>query len=121
MMKLSGSLVMQGLLRRGLTVPALREFILAQGASKNVTYQEWDKIWSINKKVIDPVCPRHTVVKAAGKVPFRLTNVGGTEFVTLDRHSKHPAAGKKVTQRSPVSNGQAVRGCSPQACLKSWH
>lgn len=28
---------------------------LLQGASKNVTYQEWDKIWTINKKLIDPV------------------------------------------------------------------
>lgn len=33
-----------------------------------MTYQEWDKIWTINKKLIDPVCPRHTAVIAAGKV-----------------------------------------------------
>jgi hypothetical protein len=39
----------------------------SQGASKNVTYQEWDKIWSINKRVIDPVCPRHTAVETAGR------------------------------------------------------
>jgi hypothetical protein len=53
-------------------VEALREFILSQGASKNVTYQEWDKIWTINKKLIDPVCPRHTAVVAAGKVLLTL-------------------------------------------------
>lgn len=41
----------QGILRRGLTQPALREFILLQGASKNNNLQEWDKIWAINKKV----------------------------------------------------------------------
>ena len=29
--------------------------------------QEWDKIWTINKKVIDPVCPRHTAVEVTGK------------------------------------------------------
>ncbi len=39
----------------------------SQGASKNVTYQEWDKIWSINKRVIDPVCPRHTAVETDGR------------------------------------------------------
>ena len=32
-------------------VTALRDFILSQGASKNVTVQEWDKIWTMNKKV----------------------------------------------------------------------
>ena len=48
-------------------VEALRDFILTQGASKNITYQEWDKIWTFNKKIIDPVCPRHTAVKSEGK------------------------------------------------------
>jgi bifunctional glutamyl/prolyl-tRNA synthetase len=37
--------------RRGLQLEALKEFILAQGASKNVTLQEWDKFWTTNKKV----------------------------------------------------------------------
>lgn len=41
----------QGVLRRGMTLEGLKEFILAQGASKNTTLQEWDKIWAINKKV----------------------------------------------------------------------
>ena len=44
--------------RRGLQLEALKEFILSQGASKNVTLQEWEKLWSINKRIIDPVCPR---------------------------------------------------------------
>jgi len=53
--------------RRGMQLAALREFILSQGASRNVTVQEWDKIWAMNKKVIDPVCPRHTAVVAERK------------------------------------------------------
>ena len=52
----------QGVFRRGMQLAALREFILLQGASRNVTVQEWDKIWAMNKKVVDPVCPRHTAV-----------------------------------------------------------
>ncbi len=52
----------QGVFRRGLQLEALKEFILSQGASKNVTLQEWEKLWSINKRIIDPVCPRSTEV-----------------------------------------------------------
>lgn len=87
----------QGILRRGMTIEALREFILSQGASKNITYQEWDKIWTINKKFIDPVCPRHTAVEAAGKVLLTLDNAPvPAEVVTLPRHKKHAPAGKPV-------------------------
>ncbi|KAL0364910.1 UNVERIFIED_CONTAM: Glutamate--tRNA ligase, cytoplasmic [Sesamum angustifolium] len=52
----------QGIVRRGLKIEALIQFILEQGASKNLNLMEWDKLWAINKKIIDPVCPRHTAV-----------------------------------------------------------
>ena len=34
----------QGILRRGLTVETLREFMLLQGPSKNTNFMEWDKV-----------------------------------------------------------------------------
>ena len=90
----------QGLRRRGLTIPALKEYIVAQGASKNVTYQEWDKVWTINKKTIDPVCPRHTSVTAAGKVRFTLSGAPeAAEELEVDAHPKNPEVGKKVQVR----------------------
>ncbi|DBA68340.1 TPA: hypothetical protein ACH3X2_013650 [Trebouxia sp. C0005] len=91
----------QGVMRRGMQVSALREFILSQGASKNVTVQEWDKIWTMNKKVIDPVCGRHTAVLKCSKVLLRLSNGPDEPEVTiLPRHKKFEGAGKKATTKT---------------------
>jgi hypothetical protein len=35
---------------------------------------EWDKLWTINKKIIDPVCPRHTAIVTEGNVLLTLSN-----------------------------------------------
>lgn len=48
----------RGIRRRGLTVEALKQFMLAQGPSQSQMLLEWDGIWATNKKVIDPVVPR---------------------------------------------------------------
>ncbi len=91
----------QGLLRRGLTVSALREFILSQGASKNLTTQEWDKIWAVNKKAVDPVCPRFTALEAAALVPVALAGAPEpAERVEVPRHAKHPPAGTRTQVRA---------------------
>ncbi len=93
----------QGLFRRGLQRDALREFILLQGASKSVTFQEWDKIWAMNKKLIDPVCPRHTCVLKEGAVVVVLENgPESPEMMTVAKHKKYPPAGVKVTARTKV-------------------
>jgi len=52
----------QGIMRRGLTVEALKIFMLDQGPSKNTNLMEWDKIWAINKDIIDPITPRYTAI-----------------------------------------------------------
>jgi glutamyl-tRNA synthetase len=52
----------RGILRRGLTVQALQEYILMQGASQSTLNLEWDKLWSLNKRIIDPTAPRYTVL-----------------------------------------------------------
>lgn len=41
----------RGILRRGMTVAGLTQFIIAQGSSRSVVSMEWDKIWAFNKKV----------------------------------------------------------------------
>jgi glutamyl-tRNA synthetase len=59
---------------------------------------EWDKLWTINKKIIDPVCPRHTAVISEGKVLLDLSNGPETPFTRIIlRHKKYEEAGKKAT------------------------
>jgi glutamyl-tRNA synthetase len=73
-------------------------FSLSKGASKNLNLMEWDKLWTINKKIIDPVCARHTAVLKDQRVIFTLTNGPEKPFVRiLPRHKKYECAGKKAT------------------------
>ena len=51
-----------GIRRRGMTVEALTQFMLSQGPSQAVVSLEWDSIWALNKKVIDPIAPRHWAI-----------------------------------------------------------
>ena len=37
---------------------ALKQFIILQGSARSVVQMGWDKIWTINKKIIDPIAPR---------------------------------------------------------------
>lgn len=52
----------RGVLRKGIRKETLVEFMLEQGPSKNTNLMEWDKLWAINKRIIDPICPRFMAV-----------------------------------------------------------
>ncbi|XP_061384567.1 bifunctional glutamate/proline--tRNA ligase isoform X2 [Danaus plexippus] len=84
----------RGVLRRGLTVEALRRFIRAQGSSRSVVFMEWDKIWAINKKVIDPVAPRFTALESK-PVPVNLKGVTSDSTLDVPLHPKNPDVGNK--------------------------
>ena len=89
----------QGILRRGCVVPALREFILSQGASKRQVEMEWDKFWAINKKHLDPVVPRYTALPADALVRVTLTNGPATpEVRAVPLHPKTADAGLKAVE-----------------------
>ncbi|KNA19300.1 hypothetical protein SOVF_062830 [Spinacia oleracea] len=88
----------QGIVRRGLKIEALIQFILEQGASKNLNLMEWDKLWSINKKIFDPVCARHTAVTEESRVMVTLTDGPEQPFARIiPRHKKYEGAGEKCT------------------------
>jgi glutamyl-tRNA synthetase len=46
-----------------MTIEAITQFMLLQGPSQAEVNLEWDSVWNLNKKVIDPVAPRHVALE----------------------------------------------------------
>ncbi|XP_027308934.1 bifunctional glutamate/proline--tRNA ligase isoform X4 [Anas platyrhynchos] len=92
----------RGVLRRGMTVEGLKQFIAAQGSSRSVVNMEWDKIWSFNKKVIDPVAPRYTALLKDAVVPVNVPEAQ-EEMKEVAKHPKNADVGLK-----PVWYGSRV-------------
>jgi glutamyl-tRNA synthetase len=86
----------RGVRRRGMTIPALRDFILKQGPSRNIVVMDWTNFWASNKKEIDPIAPRHTAVEDKDVVKATIIN-GPEKAYTEDKpkHGKNPAIGMK--------------------------
>lgn len=91
----------RGVRRRGLTVEALRSFILSLGPTQNVLNMEWDSIWAANKKVIDPVAPRHTGIEVDHIVKISLKSAPASETKAMPKHKKNPDVGTKQTVFAP--------------------
>ncbi|EPZ35939.1 putative glutamyl-tRNA synthetase, cytoplasmic [Rozella allomycis CSF55] len=89
----------RGIRRRGMTIEALKEYILMQGASKNTLLLKWDKIWAINKQKIDPIAPRHTAIENDSVVARIRGNVMNYSKEVL-KHKKNPELGFKTTEFS---------------------
>jgi glutamyl-tRNA synthetase len=88
----------RGVRRRGMTIDALREFIIKQGPSRNVTTMDWTSFWATNKKAIDPVAPRHTAILTKDMAQLKIVGAGApAEAFVEDRpkHAKNPAVGDK--------------------------
>jgi glutamyl-tRNA synthetase len=124
----------QGILRRGMTVEAIREFMRLQGFSKNVNIMEWDKIWAINKKIIDPTAHRYTALaysdeKQQPLVPIHLTSTHNDlpqqlEYLTVQLHPKHPDIGNKEVARYKTIYMEQIDAASfadsEEITLMSW-
>ncbi|KAL6946245.1 glutamate--tRNA ligase [Hanseniaspora osmophila] len=84
----------RGVRRRGMTVEGLRNFVLSQGPSRNVINLDWSLIWSFNKKVIDPIAPRHTAI--INPVKIYLEGAPETPLTEMKpKHKKNPDVGNK--------------------------
>jgi glutamyl-tRNA synthetase len=81
-----------------MTVEALRQFMLAQGPSQAVVSLEWDSIWSLNKKIIDPIAPRFWAINKKNIVPVIVKGGPSTaETKNLPKHKKNAEIGDKTT------------------------
>ncbi|XP_035290073.1 bifunctional glutamate/proline--tRNA ligase isoform X3 [Anguilla anguilla] len=97
----------RGVLRRGMTVEGLKQFIAAQGGSRSVVNMEWDKIWAFNKKlpisckkVIDPVAPRFTALLGTHVVPVSIPTAS-EEMKEVAKHPKNAEVGVKEVWYGP--------------------
>ncbi|KYN04470.1 Bifunctional aminoacyl-tRNA synthetase, partial [Cyphomyrmex costatus] len=89
----------RGILRRGMTVEGLKQFIIAQGSSRSVVFMEWDKIWAFNKKVIDPVAIRYTALDYNELIPVNVIDAK-QEWLSVQNHPKDLSKGTKQVRVS---------------------
>lgn len=92
----------RGLLRRGLKVEALKDFVRVQGMSKAVNFMEWSKLWNFNTQLLDPSVPRYTAVNGTQGVRCAVEGAGHLVAQTRPRHRKNAALGDKTFYQSDV-------------------
>jgi len=106
----------QGLIRRGVQVPVLRDFILSQGASRRIVNMEWDKFWAKNKQALEPTARRFMAVFAGSCVPFDVEGADvpetddGTHAKTVPLIPKDPTKGSRamrIARRVFLEGGDA--------------
>ncbi|WFD00926.1 glutamate--tRNA ligase [Malassezia yamatoensis] len=87
----------RGIRRRGMTIEAIRQFILSQGPSQQIVNMEWDNVWALNKRLLDPVVPRFVALDEKNLVKAVLLNAPQTEERAMPKHKKNPDLGTKTT------------------------
>lgn len=99
----------RGIRRRGMTIDALREFILKQGPSRNIVNLDWTLFWATNKKYIDPIAPRHTAVTKENAVIATVKGARAAAYTEeKPKHTKNIDLGtKKVAYSDTILIDQA--------------
>ncbi|GMF97880.1 unnamed protein product [[Candida] boidinii] len=86
----------RGIRRRGMSVEGLKNFVISQGPSRNIINLDWNIIWNANKKIIDPIAPRHTALLSKNVVPVHLSNGPAEDYSEIKaKHKKNPDVGTK--------------------------
>lgn len=86
----------RGMRRRGMTIEGLRDFMVSQGPSKNVVNMDWHTIWTMNKKVIDPLAGRFTAIDSK-HVKCTISGTKDEPYTEIKpKHAKYDLGNKKV-------------------------
>lgn len=93
---------LRALVRRGMKIDALRQFVAEQGMSKTVNFMQWSKIWFLNTQILDPITPRYTAVSDDLKVRCVVDGQMHLQQCTRALHKKDPSLGSKVYYKSDV-------------------
>lgn len=114
----------RGIRRRGMTIPALREFILRQGPSQNILNLDWSLFWATNKKHIDPVAARYTAIPKEDAVTANVAGVDAMTTVDKPKHIKNADLGTKkvVLHKQIVITQEDARSFSlnEEITLMNW-
>jgi glutamyl-tRNA synthetase len=91
----------RGVVRRGVDVNVLRQFMCSQGSSRRIVNMEWNKFWAENKKAIDKTAKRFMAIDQHQNVSLKITN-GPTPqdntFLTTPYLPKDPSFGSRVVR-----------------------
>jgi glutamyl-tRNA synthetase len=94
----------RGVVRRGININALRNFMYSQGSSKRIVLMDWTVFWSENKKEIDKAAKRFMAINPKGNnVTLHVTNAPAESdfaFVETSCHPKDPALGSRAIRIS---------------------
>jgi len=75
--------------------------MLEQGPSKRANLMEWEKLWAINKRIIDPICPRYSAVKIEKASRIVIENgPKEPEVVTVPMNKLNLALGERPLWKS---------------------
>jgi len=93
----------RGVVRRGVSIPALKSYIYAQGASRRVVNMVWHNFWSENKKELDKTARRFMAIDATDNATLTITNFppsSGETYKSTSLHPKDPSMGERPIRLS---------------------
>ena len=88
----------KGIINNGLSLDGLKEFTRTLGFSKNVVEMHWDKIWGINRKIIDKIAIRISHV-SVNNIEMLIEN-HQDEVIEIPRFVKNDSMGSRTLHRN---------------------